>query len=83
MRGANFPDLTRTPLLHTQEGFDQIVLQGVKAEKGMASFASVLKPEDTLAIRSFIVARANEIKKNPMPGFGPPPPEQPHDEKRK
>ena len=81
-RGGNFPDLTRTPLLHTQEGFDQIVLQGVKADKGMASFASVLKPDDTLAIRSFIIERANDMKNNPPPVFGPAPP-QPHDEKAK
>jgi alcohol dehydrogenase (cytochrome c)/quinohemoprotein ethanol dehydrogenase len=73
-RGANFPDLTRTPLLHTQDGFDAVVLKGVLKDKGMASFASVLKPEDTAAIRAYITDRANEIKKNPPPGFGPAPP---------
>jgi quinohemoprotein ethanol dehydrogenase len=82
-RGASFPDLTRTPLLHTQEGFDSIVLQGALAEKGMASFAKVLGPQDTAAIRSFIVARANELKN--APPMGPPPAaaaaEQPHEEK--
>ncbi len=81
-RGANFPDLTRTPLLHTQEGFDQIVLKGVLSERGMASFASVLKLEDTQAIRAFIIARANELKNAPpMPMLGAPPPSQPHEEK--
>jgi len=75
MRGATFPDLTRTPLLHTQEGFDTVVLQGVLAEKGMVSFASVLKPEDTQAIRAFIIARANELKN--APAFGQPAPQQP------
>ena len=79
-RGANFPDLTRTPLLHTQEGFDQIVLGGVLAQKGMVSFASSLKPEDTHAIREFIIARANELKNAPPPG-GPPAQAQPHEEK--
>jgi quinohemoprotein ethanol dehydrogenase len=74
-RGANFPDLTRTPLLHTQEGFDQVVLKGILSPKGMASFASVLQPADTQSLRSYIVARANEIKNSPPPpGFGPPPP---------
>ena len=71
-RGANFPDLTRTPLLHTQEGFDSIVLQGALAGKGMASFAAVLGPQDTQALRAFIVARANEMKNAPPPG-GPAP----------
>jgi quinohemoprotein ethanol dehydrogenase len=80
-RGANFPDLTRTPLLHSQEGFDQVVLQGVRAQRGMASFAEALKPEDTKAIRAYIIARANDIKKHPTPAFGgPPPPSQPHQE---
>jgi len=82
-RGANFPDLTRTPLLHTQEGFDQVVLKGVLSEKGMASFAAALKPEDTQAVRAFIISRANELKNEPPPGppGGPPPPRQPHEEK--
>ncbi len=84
-RGANFPDLTRTPLLHTQEGFDQVVLKGVLSDRGMASFASVLKPEDTRALRAFIIARANEVKNapqptNPNPPGSPPPPAQPHQE---
>jgi quinohemoprotein ethanol dehydrogenase len=64
-RGANFPDLTRTPLLYTQEGFDQVVLHGVLTDKGMVSFASALTPQDTQAIRAFIIARANELKSAP------------------
>jgi quinohemoprotein ethanol dehydrogenase len=80
-RGANFPDLTRTPLLHSQEGFDQIVLKGVLAQRGMASFAEALKPVDTRALRAYIIARANDIKKHPPAPFGgPPPPSQPHQE---
>jgi quinohemoprotein ethanol dehydrogenase len=70
-RGANFPDLTRTPLLWSQEGFDQIVLKGVLVDKGMASFAEVLKPADTALIRDFIIAQANQLKNHPQPG-GPP-----------
>jgi quinohemoprotein ethanol dehydrogenase len=76
-RGANFPDLTRTPLLTSQEGFDQIVLKGVLSERGMASFAEALKPADTAAIRAYIIARANELKKNP-PANPFVPPAQPH-----
>jgi alcohol dehydrogenase (cytochrome c)/quinohemoprotein ethanol dehydrogenase len=79
-RGANFPDLTRTPLLYTQEGFDQVVLQGVLAERGMVSFAAALKPEDTQAIRAFITARANELKNAPQPELPGPAPAQPHKE---
>ena len=69
-RGANFPDLTRTPLLHSQEGFDAVVLKGVLSEKGMASFAEVLKPEDTKALRSYIISLAQDLKAHPP---GPPP----------
>lgn len=81
MRGGNFPDLTRSAMLYSQEGFDQIVLGGVRQERGMASFANTLKPKDTAAIREYIIARANEIKKHPPPAFpGAPPAPQPHQE---
>ena len=82
-RGANFPDLTRTPLLHTQEGFDQVVLKGVLAQRGMASFAEVLKPTDTQAVRAFIIDRANELKKAPPPEVPAPAVAQPHEDKGK
>ncbi len=71
VRGANFPDLTRTPLLWTQEGFDSIVLQGTLSERGMASFADVLKPADTALIRGFIIDQANQLKNNPQPTAAP------------
>jgi quinohemoprotein ethanol dehydrogenase len=66
VRGANFPDLTRTPLLWTQPGFDAVVLQGVLSDKGMASFAEALKPADTELIRDFIIDQANQLKNNPQ-----------------
>jgi alcohol dehydrogenase (cytochrome c)/quinohemoprotein ethanol dehydrogenase len=71
-RGANFPDLTRTPLLWSQDGFNAIVLKGLLAQKGMESFADVLKPEDAALIRAFIIDQANQLKNNPQPA-GPPP----------
>jgi quinohemoprotein ethanol dehydrogenase len=74
---TSFPNLTVTPLLWSQEGFDQVVLQGGRADKGMGSFAKELKPEDAAAIRAYLISRANAIKAagpaaaaNP---FGPPP----------
>ena len=76
---TSFPNLTVTPLLHTQEGFDQVVLQGARADKGMGSFAKDLSAADSTAIREYLVARANDIKLNPPPQFGggPPPPPPP------
>jgi quinohemoprotein ethanol dehydrogenase len=64
---SSFPNLTVTPLLWTQGGFDQVVLMGGRADKGMGSFAKDLKPQDTAAIREYLISRANDIKKNPPP----------------
>jgi alcohol dehydrogenase (cytochrome c)/quinohemoprotein ethanol dehydrogenase len=64
-RGATFPNLTRTPMLHTQEGFDAVVLQGVLAQRGMASFADSLQPEDAQAVRAYLIKRANDLKNAP------------------
>lgn len=59
---TSFPNLTVTPLLWTQPGFDAVVLQGARADKGMGSFAKDLKPEDTAAIREYLVSRAQALK---------------------
>ncbi len=77
-RGANFPDLTRTPLLSSQEGFDQVVLKGILSERGMASFAQALKAADTAAVRAFIISRAHEIRNAPPPQLPGPAVSQPH-----
>ncbi len=44
----------------THRLFNQIVLDGLYREKGMSSFADVLKPEDVEAIHQYLIARANE-----------------------
>jgi quinohemoprotein ethanol dehydrogenase len=44
----------------THAQFNDIVLKGTRVEKGMASFASLLKPEDAEAIHAYVIARANE-----------------------
>jgi len=79
-RGANFPDLTRSPLLHSQEAFDAVVLQGIRSTRGMASFASALKAQDTEALRAYIIDRATEAKKAlaAAPPPGAPGVSQPH-----
>ncbi len=40
--------------------FNDIVLKGIRADKGMASFASLLKPEDVEAVHAYVISRANE-----------------------
>src|SRR5690606_22096240 len=49
-RGANFPNLLVSPMLHSQEGFDSIVLGGARQQRGMVSFADRITPEDSQAI---------------------------------
>ena len=82
---SGFPDLNYTVALNAPDMFKGIVVDGALAENGMISFKNVLKVEDAEAIRSFLTARANELKRNPptMPGVrgaggasapaGPPP----------
>ena len=65
-RGA-FPNLTVSPLLHSQEGFDQVVLQGARVEKGMGNFSKDLAAADSAAVREYLIARANLLKKQAPP----------------
>jgi len=62
---SSFPNLTLSPMLYSQAGFDQIVLQGARVQRGMANYSDRLTADDSMAIREFIIARANEVKNNP------------------
>ena len=44
----------------THAAFDDIVLKGTRADKGMASFADVLTPAQAEAIHAYLIARGNE-----------------------
>jgi quinohemoprotein ethanol dehydrogenase len=68
---TSFPNLTVTPLLWTQEGFDNVVLQGGRADKGMGSFGKDLKAEDTVAVREYLISRANALKEGGSGATGP------------
>ena len=59
---SSFPNLATTPLLWTQEGFDQVVLQGGRADKGMGNFGKDLTADDAVAVRAYLIARANAVK---------------------
>ena len=69
-RGSTFPNLMLSPLLKSQDGFNQVVLQGVRSARGMASFAAVLQPQDAVALREYVISIANEAKAK----LPPPPP---------
>ena len=57
---SSFPDLRRTPALHSKELFDNIVLGGQLSANGMASFSEYIDAGDTEAIRAYIVSLAEE-----------------------
>jgi quinohemoprotein ethanol dehydrogenase len=59
---TSFPNLTVTPLLWTQIGFDQVVLQGGRADKGMGNFGKDLTAADAVAVREYLISRANALK---------------------
>jgi quinohemoprotein ethanol dehydrogenase len=44
----------------THKTFNDIVLGGIRADKGMASFKDLLTPSQAQAIHSYLIARANE-----------------------
>ncbi|MFZ9584694.1 MAG: PQQ-dependent dehydrogenase, methanol/ethanol family [Pseudohongiellaceae bacterium] len=65
-----FPDLRRSPLLHSQQAFDQVVLGGIRQDRGMASFEGKLTPAETDSIRAYMVDRA--IVARDTPPLAPP-----------
>ena len=44
----------------THAKFTDIVLKGIYVDKGMASFADLLTPQQAEAIHAYLIARANE-----------------------
>ena len=64
---TSFPNLTVSALLHAQEGFDYVVLQGARADKGMGSFAKELTAADSSAVRAYLISRANALKTASVP----------------
>lgn len=44
----------------THAAFNDIVLKGLRVDKGMASFASLLTPDDVEAVHAYVISRANE-----------------------
>jgi quinohemoprotein ethanol dehydrogenase len=57
--GGVTPDLRGSPLVRTDTFFD-VVLKGILKNEGMVSFKSALSREDVIAIRDYIVHRANQ-----------------------
>ena len=52
------PDLRYSNTIADEATFKSIVLDGVRADKGMVGFASVLTAADAEAVRAYLVAMA-------------------------
>jgi PQQ-dependent dehydrogenase (methanol/ethanol family) len=60
--GSLLPDLRRSPALESRKAWAAVVHGGALRDQGMASFATVLTPEQIDAIRDYVIKRANEDK---------------------
>jgi len=60
--GGLLPDLRRSALLSDGAAWSGVVRDGALRSRGMVSFGNVLNPEQTDAIRLYIIKRANEDK---------------------
>jgi mono/diheme cytochrome c family protein len=58
--GGVLPDLRHSAVSADPAAWRGIVLDGVRSNKGMVSFAEVLSQDDAEAIRLFVIHRANE-----------------------
>jgi quinohemoprotein ethanol dehydrogenase len=65
-----FPDLRRSALLSSKQAFDQVVLEGIRSERGMTAFNEQLSAEDTSLIMAYIIDRAAAARD--APPFAPP-----------
>jgi quinohemoprotein ethanol dehydrogenase len=57
--GGVLPDLRWSPINRTTEAWKEVVIGGIRTDRGMVSFASVLSEQDAEAIRAYVVRKAN------------------------
>jgi PQQ-dependent dehydrogenase (methanol/ethanol family) len=60
--GAWLPDLKRTPMLMTADNWKGVVIDGVSAPRGMASFSRFLTPKDAEDVRAFVIDEAKKAQ---------------------
>jgi quinohemoprotein ethanol dehydrogenase len=58
------PDLRKSAVIADAAVFKQVVIEGILKERGMISFASVLKPEEAEQVRAYIISRGHYAKAN-------------------
>ncbi|MBS0512139.1 MAG: PQQ-dependent dehydrogenase, methanol/ethanol family [Proteobacteria bacterium] len=59
MAGGGMPDLRHSPYLADAALFSRPLLEGILAARGMPDFRDTLRPEDTEAIRAYVVRMAH------------------------
>jgi hypothetical protein len=52
------PDLRWSPITANAEAWNSVVREGALAENGMVSFAEYLTPQETEAIRAYVISQA-------------------------
>jgi alcohol dehydrogenase (cytochrome c)/quinohemoprotein ethanol dehydrogenase len=60
--GGITPDLRRSPIVYDRGAFDAVVREGALSARGMVSFASEITPEETEALRAYLIEREREIE---------------------
>ncbi len=56
--GGVLPDLRHSVAITNQDVWEKIILEGALTQNGMVSFAKELSPQDSEAIRAYVVSRA-------------------------
>jgi quinohemoprotein ethanol dehydrogenase len=59
LRRGLFPELAVSPALASADLFRAVVLDGVRSQNGMVSFANVLTPDTAEDVRAYLIDRAN------------------------
>jgi quinohemoprotein ethanol dehydrogenase len=58
------PDLRISGLLASKDGWNSVLMEGALKERGMASFAKVLKPGEAEQLRYYVIDRSHWTKAN-------------------
>ncbi len=64
MSSGVLPDLRRSPILQDATAWKSVVIDGVRKENGMASFAQWINSEDAEALRSYVASVAAQAAPN-------------------
>ncbi|MEM9303610.1 MAG: c-type cytochrome, partial [Pseudomonadota bacterium] len=67
--GGVLPDLRRATA-ETHAAWDGIVLGGLRRDRGMPSFAGILTPADSAAVRAFVIGEAQKAYERGAAGGG-------------